>query len=397
MEQSMTKTRALTGNGAMAEAMRQIHPDVVAAFPITPSTQVIEDFAQFVADGQVQTELITVESEHSAMSACLGASAAGGRVMTATSSNGLALMWEMLYIAASMRQPILLTLVNRAISAPINIHCDHGDSMGARDAGWIQLYAENNQEAYDNMLMAPVIAEHMDVRLPVMVCLDGFIISHAIETMQIEDDDKVRAFIGEHTPYCSLLDTEKAPTWGALGLNNYYIEYKKAHKEAMENAKTIIQDVSKQFGELFGRHYDLFESYRLDDAERVIVAINSVAGEIKEVVDELRDKGEKVGLLKIRAFRPFPYTEIAEALGQAKIITVLDRSVSMGAYGPLFTEIRTALYDVPSRPMIYNRTFGLGGRELFMEDIKAIFQESERYLQAGKIETVFDYLCVRGG
>lgn len=380
----------------MAEAMRQIHPDVVAAFPITPSTQVIEDFATFVADGKVKTELITVESEHSAMSACLGAATAGGRVMTATSANGLALMWEMLYIAASMRQPILMTVVNRALSGPINIHCDHGDSMGARDAGWIQIYAENNQEAYDNMVMAPVIAEHMDVRLPLMVCLDGFIISHSIETMELEEDQAVRDFIGPYRGLYPLLDVDHPVTWGALDLQNYYIEHKRGQRAAIEAAQSVIQDVSDRFARTFGRRYDLFESYRLDDAERVIVAINSVAGEVKEVVDALREAGEKVGLLKIRVFRPFPYAQIAAALRGVKVVTVLDRSTSMGAYGPLFGEIRTALYDAEPRPLVYNRTFGLGGRELFPDDIRELFAESERYLQNGKVERIFDFLNVRG-
>lgn len=380
----------------MAEAMRQINPDVVAAFPITPSTQVIEDFATFVADGKVKTELITVESEHSAMSACIGAATAGGRVMTATSANGLALMWEMLYIAASMRQPVLMTVVNRALSGPINIHCDHGDSMGARDAGWIQIYAENNQEAYDNMIMAPVIAEHMDVRLPLMVCLDGFIISHSIETMELEEDQAVRDFIGPYKGLHPLLDVDRPVTWGALDLHDYYIEHKRGQRAAIEAALSVIETVSDRFARTFGRRYDLFESYRLDDAERVIVAINSVAGEVKEVVDALREAGEKVGLLKIRVFRPFPYAQIAAALRGAKVVTVLDRSTSMGAYGPLFGEIRTALYDAEPRPLVYNRTFGLGGRELFPDDIRELFAESERYLQNGKVEKTFDFLNVRG-
>ena len=393
----MPRTIAITGNGAMAEAMRQINPDVVAAFPITPSTQIIEDFAKFVADGKVDTELVTVESEHSAMSACIGASVAGGRVMTATSSNGLALMWEMLYIAASMRQPVLMAVVNRAISAPINIHCDHGDSMGARDAGWIQFYAENNQEAYDNMIMAPVIAGNMEVRLPVMVCMDGFIISHSIETMEIEEDQKVRDFIGEHAALNSILDTDNPVTWGALDLHDYYIEHRRGQQEAMYKAKSVVENVSKRFGAEFGRKYDLFESYRLDDADRVVVAINSVAGEIKEVVDELREQGEKVGLLKIRLFRPFPYAEIAQALKGCKIVTVMDRSTSMGAYGPLFSEISNALYDAEAKPLVYNRTYGLGGREMLLDDIKDVFKESKEYLNNGKVEKMFDFLNVRGG
>ncbi len=392
----MPKNVAITGNGAMAEAMRQINPDVVAAFPITPSTQVIEDFAKFVNDGKVDTELITVESEHSAMSACIGASAAGGRVMTATSSNGMALMWEMLYIAASMRQPVLMTLVNRAMSAPINIHCDHGDSMGARDAGWIQIYAENHQEAYDNMIMAPVIGENMDVRLPVMVCMDGFLISHSVETMQIEDDQQVSEFVGEKVPLNSLFDTDKPVSWGALDLQDYYIEHRRGQLEAMYKAKSVIEDVSKRFAEQFGRKYDLFESYRLEDAERVIVAINSVAGELKEVVDELREQGEKVGLLKIRVFRPFPYEDISKALEGCKIVTVMDRSTSMGAYGPLFGEISNALYNLEDRPLLYNRTYGLGGREMLLDDLKDVFQESKDYLNNGKVEKIFDFLKVRG-
>ncbi len=393
----MSKTLAITGAGAMSEAMRQINPDVVPAFPITPSTQVVEDFSQFIADGKVDTEMITVESEHSAMSACIGASTAGGRVMTATSSAGMALMWEMLYIAASMRQPIVMTLVNRALSAPINIHADHSDSMGARDAGWIQLYAENNQEAYDNLIMAPKIAENMGVRLPVMVCMDGFIISHCVQTMQLEDDDKVKAFIGEFETTYPILDTDNPSTWGALDLQDYYIEHKRGQHMAMQKAKDVIEEVSEEFGKIFGRKYELFESYRIDDAERVIIAINSVAGEIKEVVDERREKGDKIGLLKIRSFRPFPYVEIAKALEGVKVVTVLDRSESMGAYGPLFAEIRTALFDADEKPMVYNRMYGLGGRELFMSDIHEIYEESQKYLETGKVEKVFDYLNVRGG
>lgn len=393
----MSKIMPITGAGAMSEAMRQINPDVVPAFPITPSTQVVEDFSQFVADGKVDTEFITVESEHSAMSACIGASAAGGRVMTATSSAGMALMWEMLYIAASMRQPIVMTLINRALSAPINIHADHSDSMGARDAGWIQLYSENNQEAYDNLIMAPRIAEHMGVRLPVMVCLDGFIISHCVQTMQIEDDHMVRSFIGEYESTYPVLDTKNPATWGALDLQDYYMEHKRGQHMAMRKAKDVIQEVSEEFAQVFGRRYGLFEAYRLDDAENVIVAISSVAGEIKEVIDERREKGDKVGLLKIRAFRPFPYEEIAAALKNAKVVAVLDRSESMGAHGPLFTEIRTSLFDAEPRPLVYNRIFGLGGRELFMDDIHAIFELSETYRKEGRVAKLTDYLKVRGG
>jgi len=380
------KPVAITGAGACAQAMRQINPDVVAAFPITPSTQIVEDFSVFVANGQVETEFVTVESEHSAMSACIGASAAGGRVMTATSSAGMAYMWEMLYVAASMRQPVLMSLVNRALTGPINIHCDHSDSMGARDAGWIQLYSENNQEAYDNLVMAASIAEHEDVRLPLMVCQDGFIISHSIQTMQLEDDKAVKAFIGPHKPYHSILDTDHPTTWGALDLQDYYIEHKRGQDQGMRNALRVIQEVSDDFAKTFGRSYGLFEEYRLDDAEIVMVAIGSAAGEIKEVIDELRTKGEKVGLLKIRSFRPFPYAQIGLALGNAKIVTVLDRSASFGAHGPLFTEISTAVYNyAPGRPLLLGHTYGLGGRELTMRHIEHVFAESRICLDKGEV------------
>ncbi len=376
----------ITGAGACAEAMRQINPDVVAAFPITPSTQVVEDFSTYVANGQVDTEFVTVESEHSAMSACIGASAAGGRVMTATSSAGMAYMWELLYVAASMRQPVLMTLVNRALTGPINIHCDHSDSMGARDTGWIQLYSETNQEAYDNLVMAARIAEHPEVRLPLMVCQDGFITSHSIQTMQLEDDAAVRAFVGPHTPYHSILDTDRPSTWGALDLQDYYIEHKRSQEEGMRNALRVIQEVSDDFARTFGRAYGLFEEYRLDDAEIVLVALSSACGETKEVIDQMRSKGEKVGLLKIRSFRPFPYAQIAQALSRAKIVTVLDRSASFGAHGPVFVEINTAVYNYSAnRPLLLGQTYGLGGRELTLRHIEHIIGESRLCLDKGAV------------
>jgi pyruvate ferredoxin oxidoreductase alpha subunit len=376
----------ITGAGACAQAMRQINPDVVAAFPITPSTQVVEDFSAFVANGQVDTEFVTVESEHSAMSACIGASAAGGRVMTATSSAGMAYMWELLYVAASMRQPVLMTLVNRALTGPINIHCDHSDSMGARDAGWIQLYSENNQEAYDNLVMAARIAEHPSVRLPLMVCQDGFITSHSIQTMQLEDDKAVRSFVGPYKPYHSILDTKHPVTWGALDLQDYYIEHKRGQEEAMRHAHRVIQEVSDDFAKTFGRKYGLFEEYRLEDAEIVIVALSSAAGEIKEVIDEMRTKGEHVGLLKIRSFRPFPYVEIGRALSNARIVTVLDRSASFGAHGPVFTEISTAVCNYSTdQPLLLAHTFGLGGRELTLRAIEHIISESRICIDKGEV------------
>ena len=393
----MPKKTAVTGNTAIAEAMRQIEPEVIAAFPITPSTQIIEEFAAFAAAGRVSTELVTVESEHSAMSACIGASLAGARVMTATSANGLALMWEMLYIAAGMRQPVIMPVVNRALSAPINIHCDHSDSMGARDTGWIQIYAENNQEAYDSMIMAPRISGHPDVRLPMMICIDGFIISHAIETMQLEDDHEVKRFAGEHLAVNSLLDIENPVTWGALDLHDYYIEHKRSQREGINRAASVIKSVAAEFAESFGREYGMIETYMTGDADNVIIAINSVCGEIREAVDEARVRGIKAGLIRIRVYRPFPYAELARALSGVKVVAVLDRSESFGGYGPLFQEVRASLYDLPDRPLVYNRIFGLGGRELAAGDIREIYELSAEYLKAGGADKLFDYINVRGG
>ncbi|MBI5695060.1 MAG: pyruvate ferredoxin oxidoreductase [Nitrospirae bacterium] len=393
----MPKKVAMTGNVAVANAMRQINPDVCAAYPITPSTEIVQQFSNFVADGIVDTVLVTVESEHSAMSACIGACAAGGRVMNATSANGLALMWEMLYIASGNRLPIILSCVNRALSAPINIHGDHSDSMGARDSGWIQLYAENAQEAYDNTIMAPRIGEHFDVRLPVMSCMDGFIISHSIENIELLDDKQVKDFIG---PYKSnvptLLDINNPVTMGALHLQDYYIESKRQQHEAMKKAKKVVIDVGKEYGKLSGRTYGLFEEYKLKDADIALVVLNSAAGTAKVVVDELRKQGIKAGLLKPRLFRPFPYLEVANALKNCTAVCVMDRADSFGgAGGPLFTEVRSALYDLPARPLMINKIYGLGGRDLGLEDVRKVYRELVKLAESGKAAKLYEYITVR--
>ena len=387
---------AITGNIAIATAMKQINPDVVAAYPITPSTEIVQQFSSYVADGVVDTEYIAVESEHSAMSACIGASAGGGRVMTATSSQGLAFMWEMLYIAAGYRLPIVLVCVNRALSAPINIHCDHSDSMGARDASWIQLYAENAQEAYDNTIQAFRIAEEMDVRLPVMSCLDGFIISHSIENMTLLEDEEVRRFIGDYKPLNPLLDLENPTTVGAIDLQDYYMEHKRQQHEAMLNAKKVILNVGKEYGKLSGRSYGFFEEYRLDDADVAIVVMSSAAGTVKEIVDEYRNKGIKAGLLKPRVFRPFPAEEIADVLKNTKAVAVLDRADSFGSSGgPLFPEFRSAMYDVPKPPKMINKIFGLGGRDFGPDDVRGVFDELVAIKDTGKIKSLKEYITVR--
>jgi pyruvate ferredoxin oxidoreductase alpha subunit len=386
---------ALTGNDAVAEAMRQINPDVVAAYPITPQTELMHKFADYVFDGDVKTEFVLVESEHSAMSAAVGASASGARVATATSANGLALMWEILYIAASTRCPIVMAVVNRALSGPINIHCDHSDSMGARDSGWIQLHSETSQEAYDNTLQAVRIAEHRDVLLPVMVCLDGFILSHTLEPLELLDDKSARDFIGEYRPVHNLLDTDRASTFGPLDFHDFYFEHKVPQIVAMQKAPEVIQSVGKEFENLTGRGYDLVEGYRTDDAERIIVALGSTCGTAREVVDSLREQGDKVGLLKIRAFRPFPYEEVRKVLSGAKAVGVLDRSMSFGGQGgPVMIEVRSALYDSVDVP-VKGYVYGLGGRDMSAEYIERALVELKELAASGKSSDEIGLLGVR--
>jgi pyruvate ferredoxin oxidoreductase alpha subunit len=387
----MSKVLPLTGNESGAEAMRQIAPDVVAAYPITPQTELMHKFADYVADGKVPTELILVESEHSAMSACVGAAAAGARVMTATSSQGMALMWEILYIAAALRLPIVMPLVNRSLSAPINIHCDHSDSMGARDTGWIQLYCENCQEVYDNVIQAMKIAETKEVQLPVMICYDGFILSHTVERVEILEDHEVKEFIGGHVADHPLLDIEHPVTYGPLDLQDYYFEHKRQEAEAMRNAKPVILKVAQEYEVLSGRKYPLFEEYFSNDAEHVMVCLGSAAGTAKAAVDELRAAGENVGLLKLRAFRPFPAEELIEALANAKSIAVMDRADGVNAIGgPVFSEIRAALYG-HSSARISNYIYGLGGRDIDAEMMKSVFQD----LKDGKFAEEAFYIGVR--
>ncbi|MDE5966589.1 MAG: pyruvate ferredoxin oxidoreductase [Lachnospiraceae bacterium] len=366
----------LSGNEAVAYAIKQINPDVMPAFPITPSTEIPQYVAGYIANGEIDTEFIPVESEHSSMSATLGASAAGARALTATSSCGMALMWEELYVAASNRLPVVLALVNRALSGPININCDHSDSMGARDSGWIQIYAENNQEAYDNFLQAYRIAEHKDVRLPVMICQDGFITSHAVENIELIEDDKVKAFVGEYNPENYLLNAEQPMAVGPYATSPYYMETKKGQREAMINAKDVILEVGREFGAMSGRSYGFYEGYQLEDADYVMVIIGSAAGTAKDAVDILRDAGKKVGILKVRVFRPFPAKELALALQNAKAIAIMDRAESFsGEGGPLGTELTTALFHAKSTAKVVNYFYGLGGRDFRVENAEAVFEE----------------------
>ena len=394
----MARRDRLSGNEAAAYALRQIDPDVMGAFPITPSTEIPQYFAQYVADGLVNTEYVTVESEHSSLSTCIGAEAAGARAVTATSSCGLALMYELLYVAASCRLPITLACVNRALSGPININNDHSDSMGARDAGWIQIYSENNQEAYDNLLQAMPIGEHPDVRLPVMICQDGFITSHAVENIVLEEDADVKAFVGEYHPENYLLKRDNPLSVGPYDVCGYYMEHKMQQVQAMKEAKQVILDVGRRFGEMTGRTYGFFEEYRMEDAEAAIVLIGSTAGTAKAAVDQLREAGKKVGLIKVRVFRPFPGEELAAALAHVKAVAVMDKSESFsGCGGPLFVETRSALYDLETFPKLINIVYGLGGRDVRVADIESVYDRLFRIIETGETGPVYSHMGQREG
>jgi len=388
--------KCLSGNEAIAYAMKQVNPDVIGVFPITPSTEIPEYFAEYVANGEVNTEYVAVESEHSSMSVCIAAQAAGARAVSATSSCGLALMYELLYVAASCRLPITLVVVNRALSGPININADHSDSMGARDAGWIQIYAENNQEAYDNFLMAMPIGEAPAVRLPVMTCMDGFITSHAVENIELLDTDVVRRFVGEYNPEHYLLKKENPLAVGPYDLSPFYMEHKVMQAEAMKAAKARILEVAAEFEKVSGRSYGLFEEYRMEDAELAVVIIGSAAGTAKAAVDKLRAQGVKAGLIKIRVFRPFPGEELARALAGTKAVAVMDRSEGFSANGgPLFAETRSALYDLKERPYIINIVYGLGGRDLRVEDFEKVFGRLAHIARTGEIKPVYSHMGQR--
>lgn len=392
----MAKRDRLSGNEAVAIALKQINPDVFPAFPITPSTEIPQYFASFVANGKVDTEFITVESEHSSMSAAIGASAAGARALTATSSCGLAYMWEELYIAASNRLPLALALVNRALSGPININCDHSDSMGARDSGWIQIYAENNQEAYDNMVQAYRISEHKDVRLPIMICQDGFITSHAVENIELLDDTEVKNFVGEYEPENYLLNPKQPMAIGPYAITDYYMEAKRNQAEGMKNAVSVVKEVAKEFAKISGREYGLFEEYCMEDAERAVVIIGSAAGTTKDAIDALRAKGEKVGLIKIRLYRPFPAEEIAEALKDVKAVAIMDRAEGYTNHGgPLGADVMSAMFRARSQAFAVNYIYGLGGRDVRVEDMEGVFEDLKQIIADGDAGETYRYMGIR--
>ncbi len=386
----------MSGNEAVSYAIRQVNPDVMPAFPITPSTEIPQMVSTYIANGEMDTEFIPVESEHSSMSAAIGAEAAGARSLTATSSAGLALMWEELLLAASNRLPLALTLVNRTLSGPININCDHSDGMGARDTGWIQIYAENNQEAYDNFIQAYPIAEDKRVHLPIMICQDGFITSHAVENIELMEDKLVKEFVGEYEPEEFLLNPGKPIAVGPYSVTNYAMEAKKNQETALENAKEVILEVAKKFKEISGREYGLFEEYKTEDADYIMLIMGSAAGTAKEAVDHLREQGKKVGVLKLRVFRPFPAEEIAEALKGCKAAAIMDRCESYnGNGGPLGSEVTAGLYRSKVMIEAVNYIYGLAGRDFTVNEVYDIFAELEEAVENGKKVEQYQYIGLR--
>ncbi len=386
----------MSGNEAIATAMRQINPDVFAMFPITPSTEIPQFFAQYVADGQADTEFITVESEHSSLSACMGAQAAGCRAVTATSSAGLSYMNEVLYVVASARLPVVMAVATRALTGPININHDYSDSMAERDSGFIQIYSENNQEAYDNFLQAHRIGEHPDVRLPVMICEDGFITSHALENILLEEDAAVKKFVGEYHPENYLLNEEASLAVGPYGISAYYMEARVAQAEAMKNAKRVILEVAVDFERTFGRHYSFFEEYRMEDAEVAMVIMGSSAGTARAAVDQLREQGVKCGLIKVRVFRPFPGEELAQALKGCKAVAVLDKSEGFSANGgPLFAETASACINLDTRPKMVDIVYGLGGRDFTVDQALRVLNRLQKIAATGVVGPVYTHMGQR--
>ena len=392
----MAIKKRMSGNEAVAYAIRQVTPDVMSAFPITPSTEIPQMVSTYIANGEMDTEFIPVESEHSSMSAAIGAEAAGARSLTATSSAGLALMWEELLLAASNRMPLALTLVNRTLSGPININCDHSDGMGARDTGWIQIYAENNQEAYDNFIQAYPIAEDARVHLPIMVCQDGFITSHAVENIELLEDELVKDFVGEYEPEEYLLNPGKPIAVGPYSISNYAMEAKKNQEIALENSKEVILEVAEKFKKLSGRGFGLFEEYRTEDADYIMLLMGSAAGTAKQAVDEMREQGKKVGVLKLRVFRPFPAKEIAEALKNCKAVAIMDRCESYnGNGGPLGSEVTAGLFRHKVMIEAVNYIYGLAGRDFTVSDAVHVFEELADAVENDKEVEQFQYIRLR--
>ena len=392
----MSIKNRMSGNEALGHAIRQINPDVMPAFPITPSTEVPQFVSSMIANGEIDTDFIPVESEHSAMSAAMGSEAAGARTITATSSCGLALMWEVLYVCASSRLPMAMCVVNRGLTGPLNINAEHSDSMGARDSGWLQIYAENNQEVYDNMLMAYRISEHKDVRLPIMICQDGFITSHAVENIELEEDEPIKKFVGSYEPENYLLKKDAVMAMGPYANSPFCMEAKRAQVQAMINAKQVILDVADEYAKISGRHYGFFEEYKMEDAEYALVAIGSACGTIKDAVDNLRNKGVKAGMIKVRVFRPFPGEELAKALENVKAVAIMDRAESYSGHGgPLGAELMAAMYRNKNKAEAINVVYGLSGRDVTVNAVEGLYEQLQDIAVNGTKGREFQYFGLR--
>jgi pyruvate ferredoxin oxidoreductase alpha subunit len=407
-QKTKQETTAMNGDEAVAFAVKQCNVDVVAAYPITPQTIIVEKFSEYVANGEVLTEFVCTESEHSAMTACLAASATGARTFTASASAGLALMHEMLFVTSGSRAPVVMAVANRALSAPLNIHGDHSDSMAERDSGWIHIYVENAQEAYDSIVQAFKIAEDIGVSLPIIVGLDGFTISHTLERVDVLSEEEIKKFVGERQFPMVLthegktvpfkLDPENPMTMGPNALQNYYFEFKRQQEEGMRNALKKIQEVNIEYSEISGRSYGngLIDAYKVEDAEIAIVCIGSTAGTLKVIVDQLREEGVKAGVLRLRTFRPLPTEDLRNALKNIKVVAVMDKSMSPGGLGAaVFNEVRNALYDLNQRPIIVNYIFGLGGRDYSPKDLRRVFEDLIRITRTGQVENQVHYLGLR--
>ncbi|MCL1978568.1 MAG: pyruvate ferredoxin oxidoreductase [Methanomassiliicoccaceae archaeon] len=386
----MTKDIAINGDSAIALAWKQINPDVCAAYPITPQTIMVEKFAEYVANGEVSTEFVCVESEHSALTLCTTSSSAGARTFTATASQGLAYMWEMMPIAAAMRVPLIMAVANRAVSGPIDIHNDHGDVMSARDCGWVSLFAENVQEAYDISIMAPRIAEHHDVQLPTLVNIDGFILTHAIERITPLDTDVIKKFVGEFKPLYPLLDVKHPISHNLLDGPPFYFPHKYQSVLGMNNALKVTKEVFAEFEKISGRRYNLVEEYKCEDADCIAIVLGSSFGTMKEAIDQLRGEGKKVGVAMPRLFRPWPIAELAKLMKGKKTVIVMDKHLSIGAYGPMFPEVVAAALENESMPKMYNYIYGLGGVDTMVSDFVSVFKDTE----SGKAKRV-NYLGVK--
>ena len=402
------ETMALNGDEAIALAAKQSDVDVVAAYPITPQTIIVERFSEYVANGEVQTAFVCTESEHSALAASLAASVTGARTFTASASAGLALMHEMLFVTSGCRAPVVMAIANRALSAPLNIHGDQSDSMAERDSGWIQVYVENSQEAYDSIIQAFRIAEDAGVLLPIIVGLDGFTLSHSLENVNVLEDDVVKEFVGiRQVPNVLTHEGKMAPfkldpanpmTMGPIAFPNYYFEFKRQQEEGMKNALDVIQKVNAEYAKLTGRSYGdgLVEKYQLDDAEVAVVCVGSTCGTLKTIVDELRKEDIKAGLLRLRTFRPLPVEALRSALENVKAIAVMDKSMSFGGDGgAVCHEVRHVLYDAKTHPHVVNYIYGLGGRDSSPAELRRVFEDLLRTLRTGAVEKTVNYLGLR--